>query len=70
MVRENAANEGCFSVVVTPYFMSMRGIGEQKSPFMIARQEQENILIIRRHFYFALKKKIIDPMEIPTTEVF
>lgn len=70
MVRENAANEGCFSVVVTPYFMSMRGIGEQKSPFMIARQEQENILIIRRHFYFALKKKIIDPMEIPTAEVF
>ncbi len=56
--------------MVTPYFMSMRGIGEQKSPFMIARQEQENILIIRRHFYFALKKKIIDPMEIPTTEVF
>lgn len=59
MAREEAKRDDHFCVIVSPYFF--KGIGLDKSSqkrYWIARFETENILLIRRHYYFTLKKKV------------
>ena len=59
MVRDAARNEDSLSVVVSPYAFSPAGISKKKSFFLAVRRESERIIIMRSHYFFTFKKKIL-----------
>ncbi len=70
MVKENASMENHVSIVVTPYFFDARGFTEKSNPFFSSRTDGDNILLIRRHFFFILKKRILRASGADVTEIF
>ena len=45
-------------IVVSPFFWSFRGIFD-RSPYFLVRAEKPNIYLIRKHYYFSLRKKVL-----------
>lgn len=58
------------AIIVSPYIFSKRGISAAPKAFTLMREEEKDILIIRRHFYFALSKKILKKQEESLTEIY
>lgn len=56
MANDYASDENNFVIIVSPYFLSSKGVGEKRSFFPMARFEKDNLVIVRRHYFFALKK--------------
>ena len=48
-------------LVVSPYPVSPRGLGG-KGSFFTARKEAEGIYLVRRHYFFMLRKRVLDAM--------
>ena len=44
-------------LVVSPYFWSGKGITGNRFYFLL-RKEKENVYILRKHYYFSLKKVV------------
>ena len=57
-------------VIVTQGFFFSRGITGKKNYFFTSRVEKDNLIIVRRHYYFKLKKSIIEPYAKKITEIF
>lgn len=71
MVREEASKKNRFCVIVSPYFWSAKGLdGTKKKPYLASRLERENILIVRRHYYFTIKKRIFATSQAHITEIY
>ena len=63
------AADGVTVIVVTPYFTSTRGLGG-KGAFFTARQEGEGLYVVRRHYYFFLRRHVLDRLEEPITLIY
>ncbi len=60
MAEDIAKDESNFCIIVSPYFWSSTGLhGKKGKPFLASRLEKDNILMIRRHYFFTLKKKVL-----------
>ena len=71
MVLEQAKKDGQFCVIVSPYFWSSTGIdGRKGKPYLASRAEKENILMVRRHYYFIMKKRIFSKLSTYVTEIY
>ena len=73
MTRAEAERENRFCIVVSPYYWKSIGInGEKRKPYIASRLEDENILLVRRHYYFSLKKKVLllPSAHITMTEIY
>lgn len=71
MVRSEAQKGDRFCVIVSPYFLKSTGLDpNRKNSYLIARFEEDNLLLIRRHYYFTLKKKIFASHSLPITEIY
>ncbi len=46
-------------LVVSPYFMSPRGLGG-RGMFFTVREEAENLYLVRRCYYFLLRRQVLD----------
>ncbi len=57
--KEFAKGENNAVIIVSPYFFSSRSISGKKKVFISAREEDENILTVKRHYYFTLKRKLL-----------
>ncbi len=57
-----AAEEGVSVVVVSPYPLSRRGLGGHGAYFT-ARREGENLYMARRHYYFILRRRVLDAVD-------
>ena len=64
----NRPNTVC--IIVTQGLFFSRGISKNKKYFFTSRVEGENIIIVRKHYYFKLKKKIIEPYSSDITEIY
>ena len=53
--RENSA-----VLIVSPFWVSPRGLGRRK-PYLNVRQERAHVYLIRRYFFFSLRKKLLTP---------
>lgn len=51
--RENSA-----VLIVSPFWVSPRGLGRRK-PYLNVRQERAHVYLIRRYFFFSLRKKLL-----------
>lgn len=54
----NLQNEDTFILIVSPYFSSAKGFGG-KGYYPVARFEESGIGLIRRHAFFAFRRKIL-----------
>ena len=60
-VSEAAAKENGAAIIVSPYAIRPRGIGKKRRFYIFSRSESDNILIVRRHYFFRLRKRVILP---------
>ena len=51
-------NKDTFIIIVSPYFLSAKGFGE-KGYYPVARFESDGSCIIRKHSFFAFRRKIL-----------
>ncbi|MBQ8140126.1 MAG: hypothetical protein IJ038_00330 [Clostridia bacterium] len=59
MARDIAKDGENTVVIVSPYFFSSKGISGSKKLFIAMREEGDNILIIKRHYFFTFKRQIL-----------
>ena len=52
------AKEGTAAVLISPYWISPRGLGGKKFYFTI-RTEEKNLYLIRRYYFFSLRKRVL-----------
>ena len=69
-VSDIASREDCIAVVVSPYMLKSTGIEKSRKPYYISRLDGQDILLVRRHYYFTLRKKIIDVHTSSLTEIY
>lgn len=67
--RSMAVEEGVVVLVVSPYLVFRRGLGG-KGGFMTARKEGEGLYLLRRHYYFALRRRVLDRMKENLTVIY
>jgi len=77
-IREEVARHpGATVLLVSPFFLGRKGIGDGKSMYITFRKEQENVYILRKYFFFYFRKHLrkegtfhiceirIDPPNVP-----
>lgn len=69
MAREYAAKPDTVSILVSPFLLSARGISMNERRYWVERIEDERILLIRRSYYFTLKKKFFGSVCTDITEI-
>lgn len=61
--RSLAQDEQCAVIAVSPYWISAKGL--RKSPFYCtARQESHNLYLIRRYYFFRLRKRVLSGLRV------
>ena len=70
LVQSMGEQPNTVCVIVTQGFFFSRGITDQKKFFFTSRVDADNIIIVRRHYYFKLKKSIILPHSKKLTEIY
>lgn len=70
MVREAAKRPDSLCIIVTPGLFFSRGIGDKKRYYFTTRKESENIIIVRKHFYYRFKNKILFKEASGITEIY
>lgn len=63
------AADGVAVVVVSPYLLSRRGLGG-KGGFFTARCEAPGLYLVRRHYFFILRRRVLDAMEQDLTMIY
>ena len=54
-----ASRKNCAVLIVSPYYISKKGIGENNFFFSV-REESKNVYIVRKYAFFYLRKRILD----------
>ena len=67
--RAMAAEEGVAVVIVSPYSISRRGAGKKRFYFT-ARRDGEDLYVVRRHYFFTFRKKVMDVLDPNVTVVY
>ncbi len=67
--RAMAAEENVTVIVVTPYPISGRGLGG-RGRFFTARKEAEDLYLVRRHYFFVLRRKVLDAVDGEVTVIY
>lgn len=67
--RAMAAEEDVTVVVVSPYLFATRGVGGHGG-FFTARKEADGLYLVRRHYFFVLRRKILDALDGDVTVVY
>ncbi len=70
LVSDYADKKNTVSVVVSPFNVRSVGLFSPKKPYHSARADGENVLIVRRSYYFTLRKNIIDEVAFSVTEIY
>ena len=69
-VNECASKENEAVIIVSPFIFNGIAPSGTKKRFGICRYDEENVLIVRRSFYFLLKKHVVDNVCASTTEIY
>ena len=67
--RAMAAEEKVTVIVVTPYVFSQRGAG-RKGAFFTARKDADGLYMVRRHYFFTLRRKVLDVLDGEITVIY
>lgn len=64
-----ASEIGVTVIVVTPYLMSNRGL-RRKGSFFTAHKEIDNLYFVRRHYFFILRRRVLDTLDSDITVIY
>ena len=64
-----AAEVGVTVIVVTPYLISGRGSREDGF-FFTARKESDHLYLVRRHYFFILRRRVLDTLDSDITVIY
>ena len=67
--RAMAAEEGVAVVIVSPYSISRRGAGKKRFYFT-ARRDGEDLYVVRRHYFFTFRKRVMDVLDPNVTVIY
>ena len=70
MVEEFSREADHICIVVSPHFWRNRGLFGNKKHYRFSRTESESILLVRRQYYFMLKKNILNESSNEITEIY
>lgn len=70
MVEEISRESDHICIVVSPHFWRNRGLFGNKKHYRFSRAESESILLVRRQYYFMLKKNILNESSNEITEIY
>lgn len=56
-------------ILVSPHILSMRGLGG-RGPYLTARQEGNDLYIVRCHYYFILRRRVLDVLDPHMTVIY
>ena len=70
MVTDLSQTEDHICIVVSPHFWRNRGLHGNKKPYRFSRMEGERILLVRRQYYFMLKKNIFEKSSGEIIEIY
>ena len=69
-VLETALKPDSTVVVVSPYIFNSKGLTYPKKAYALCRDDGTNVILVRRRYYFTLRKKIIDKVCATVTEIY
>ncbi|MBO5204000.1 MAG: hypothetical protein J6B72_05255 [Clostridia bacterium] len=69
-VCDTASGNDNVSIIVSPYSISSQGLHHSHKKYYNSRSDGNNIILVRRHYYFSLRRNIIDPLAKSVTEIF
>ena len=64
------ASENAAVVVVSPYYFDTKGVSVSKRYYLAARHESENVILIRKHYFFTFKKHVLSDASDDITYIF
>ncbi len=67
--RAMAGEDNVAVIIVSPYLCSCCGAGG-RGGFFIARKEAEGLYIVRRHYFFVLRRKVLDALKGDVTAIY
>lgn len=67
--RHMAADPKVTVIVVTPYLLSGRGLGGHGS-FFTVRKEADTLYLVRPHYFFAFRRRVLDRLNGDVTMIF
>ena len=67
--RAMAAEDHVTVIVVSPYVFSKRGLGGH-GRFFTARKEGDDLYLARRHYFFVLRRKVLDALDGEITVIY
>ena len=70
LVKSFSNRENTVCVIVTQGLFFSRGIGNKSRYFFTSKVDAPNIIVVRRHYYFELKQKIIIPLSHAINEIY
>lgn len=59
LAEEAARHPDATVLIVSPFFLSRRGVGEETRMFVCYRKESENIYILRNYFFFYFRRRLL-----------
>ena len=68
--QAEAQRENTVVVIVSPYNFKAVGLNSSRRSYYVSRSDGENILLVRRYYYFTLRNKIIDKYSSQVTEIY
>lgn len=69
-VQEESKRDNTVVVIVSPYNFKSLGLNGSRRAYYVSRSDGENILLVRRYYYFTLRSKIIDKYSSQVTEIY
>ncbi len=67
--REMATHPHTAVIVISPHFISNKGLGG-KGIYFTARQEADNLFVVRKGYYFILKRKVLCKLDALMTVIY
>ena len=58
-IANRSENAPCIYLVVSPYWVSSKGILESGKFYFTVRKESPNVYLVRRYYFFSLKKHVL-----------
>jgi len=60
IVKTEAMEENSTVIIVSPYSASSWGLNRSKKPYLVCRADGENVILVRKSYYFTLRKHVIE----------
>lgn len=69
-VSSAASSPDSVVVVVSPYYFNAKGLSKSKKYYLAVRFESDNVILIRKHYFFTFKKHVLSGASDNVTYIF